>query len=81
MGYVATKEADVTDTAASFHVGLTPERIIDVALELTRTSDLSGWSIRDLARVLDVAPSVIYHHVGREGFHRPSCRRAGARRA
>lgn len=64
MGYVATKEADVTDTAASFHVGLTPERIIDVALELTRTSHLSGWSIRDLARVLDVAPSVIYHHVG-----------------
>lgn len=47
-----------------FHVGLTPQRIVDVALELTRESHLSGWSIRDLARRLDVAPSVIYHHVG-----------------
>lgn len=54
----------MTDAGAPFHVGLTPERIIDAALELTRSSHLSGWSIRDLARVLDVVPSVIYHHVG-----------------
>lgn len=47
-----------------FHVGLTPERIVDVSVDLTRESHLLGWSIRDLARRLDVAPSVIYHHVG-----------------
>ncbi|EYT54727.1 TetR family transcriptional regulator [Leucobacter sp. UCD-THU] len=47
-----------------FHLGLTPERIIDAAQQLTRESNLFGWSIRDLARRLQVTPSVIYHHVG-----------------
>lgn len=41
-----------------------PERITDAAVELTRESHLLNWSIRDLAGRLDVAPSVIYHHVG-----------------
>ena len=50
--------------AAPFHVGLTPERIVDVAVELTRESHLFSWSVRDLAGRLGVAPSVIYHHVG-----------------
>ncbi|WP_159573742.1 TetR/AcrR family transcriptional regulator [Curtobacterium sp. 18060] len=48
----------------SFHVGLTPDRVVDVAVKLTRESHLASWSIRDLAGRLDVAPSVIYHHVG-----------------
>ncbi|MFT4167376.1 MAG: TetR family transcriptional regulator [Microlunatus sp.] len=47
-----------------FHVGLTPERITDAAVELTRESHLLTWSVRDLAARLGVAPSVIYHHVG-----------------
>lgn len=47
-----------------FHAGLTPQRIVDVALQLTEEQHLFGWSIRDLARRLDVAPSVIYHHIG-----------------
>lgn len=47
-----------------FHVGLTPEAVIDAAVELTRESHLLGWSIRDLARRLGVNPSTIYHHVG-----------------
>ncbi|MCN0177825.1 TetR/AcrR family transcriptional regulator [Salinispora arenicola] len=47
-----------------FHVGLTPARITDVAVDLTRESHLFGWSIRDLAGRLDVAPSVVYHHIG-----------------
>ncbi|HEY0187317.1 MAG TPA: TetR/AcrR family transcriptional regulator [Cellulomonas sp.] len=50
--------------SSPFHIGLTPGRIIDTALDLTRERHLTGWSIRDLARRLDVAPSVIYHHVG-----------------
>ncbi|UYG16586.1 TetR/AcrR family transcriptional regulator [Brachybacterium huguangmaarense] len=50
--------------AAPFHVGLTPDRVIDAAIELTRESHLFSWSIRDLAGRLGVAPSVIYHHVG-----------------
>ncbi|RLP67760.1 XRE family transcriptional regulator [Mycetocola reblochoni] len=49
---------------APFHVGLTPELVVDTALELTEHSHLLGWSIRDLARRLDVTASVIYHHVG-----------------
>lgn len=49
---------------APFHVGLTPDRVIDAALELTGESHLAHWSIRDLAKRLEVVPSVIYHHVG-----------------
>lgn len=49
---------------APFHVGLTPERVVDAAAELTRESHLLSWSIRDLAKRLGVAPSVVYHHVG-----------------
>lgn len=50
--------------AAPFHVGLTADRVIDAAVELTAEGHLFGWSIRDLAARLEVAPSVIYHHVG-----------------
>ncbi|GAA3661281.1 TetR/AcrR family transcriptional regulator [Microbacterium marinilacus] len=50
--------------APPFHVGLTPERVTDTAVELTRETHLMTWSIRDLAGRLGVAPSVIYHHVG-----------------
>ena len=49
---------------APFHVGLTPERIVAEAVALTRETHLLGWSVRDLARRLDVAASVLYHHVG-----------------
>lgn len=49
---------------APFHVGLTPERVVDAALHLTKESHLAAWSIRDLAGRLGVAPSVVYHHVG-----------------
>lgn len=59
------REGDVpASDAGPFHVGLTPERVIDAAVELTRDSHLMSWSIRDLAGALGVAPSVIYHHVG-----------------
>ncbi len=51
-------------STAPFHIGLTPELVTDAALELTRESHLMAWSIRDLARRLGVAPSVLYHHVG-----------------
>lgn len=55
----------MSDTiTAPFHVGLTPDRVVDAAAELTRESHLMSWSIRDLAGRLGVAPSVIYHHVG-----------------
>lgn len=47
-----------------FHTGLTPETVIDAAVELTERHHLLRWSIRDLAGRLGVAPSVIYHHVG-----------------
>ncbi|MGP5254026.1 TetR/AcrR family transcriptional regulator [Brachybacterium alimentarium] len=53
-----------TTDPAPFHVGLTPERVIDAAVELTHESHLMSWSIRDLAGRLGVAASVIYHHVG-----------------
>lgn len=56
------------DPATPYHVGLTPERVIDEALALTRETHLMSWSIRDLARRLGVAPSAIYHHVGGKGL-------------
>lgn len=49
---------------ATVRAGLTPERIIDTALELTRETHLSGWSIRDLSGRLGLGPSAVYHHVG-----------------
>ncbi|MFD6138664.1 TetR/AcrR family transcriptional regulator [Promicromonospora sp. NPDC060271] len=52
------------DSAGAFHVGLTARRVVDAALELTEESHLLGWSVRDLAKRLGVAPSVVYHHVG-----------------
>lgn len=61
---------------APFHVGLTPARVVDVAAALTRESHLMGWSIRDLATRLGVAPSVIYHHVGGKDL---LCRRVAER--
>lgn len=51
-------------TPTPFHVGLTPTRVVDAAVALTRESHLMSWSIRDLAGRLGVTPSVIYHHVG-----------------
>ncbi|HMR49144.1 MAG TPA: TetR/AcrR family transcriptional regulator [Arachnia sp.] len=55
----------MSETAdAPFHVGLTPELVIDAAVALTSESHLMTWSLRDLAARLRVSPSVIYHHVG-----------------
>ena len=53
-----------TTDPTRFHVGLTPEAVIDAAVELTHESHLMSWSLRDLAARLGVAASVIYHHVG-----------------
>lgn len=47
-----------------YHVGLTPDAVIDAAVELSQGAGLRGWTLRDLAEVLGVAPSVVYHHVG-----------------
>lgn len=48
----------------TYHAGLSPETVLDVAVKLTRDVGLTGWSLRDLASELGVSPSVIYHHVG-----------------
>lgn len=48
----------------AYHLGLDRGDIVTAALELSRARGLYGWSVRDLSRALDVAPSVIYHHVG-----------------
>lgn len=53
-----------TPKSTATRAGLTPERIVDAALALTEGRGLHTWSQRDLAKALDVAPSVIYHHVG-----------------
>jgi AcrR family transcriptional regulator len=44
--------------------GITPDAIISAAAQLTRDKGLEKWTIRDLAQVLDVYSTVIYHHVG-----------------
>ncbi|MGO2149585.1 MULTISPECIES: TetR/AcrR family transcriptional regulator [Microbacteriaceae] len=53
-----------TSKGTDRRIGLTPERVVEVAMELSRGGGLSSWTVRDLADALDVAPSVIYHHVG-----------------
>ncbi|WP_053386202.1 TetR/AcrR family transcriptional regulator [Leucobacter japonicus] len=60
----AGPDAIAPAAAPAFHVGLTPEAVIDAATELTRESHLFVWSIRDLARRIGVSQSVVYHHVG-----------------
>ncbi|QFG21378.1 TetR/AcrR family transcriptional regulator [Actinomadura sp. WMMB 499] len=47
-----------------YHLGLTPNAIIDAAVELSQGRGIAGWTLRDLAQDLEVAPSVLYHHVG-----------------
>ncbi|HIW63255.1 MAG TPA: TetR/AcrR family transcriptional regulator C-terminal domain-containing protein [Candidatus Stackebrandtia excrementipullorum] len=51
-------------TDAPYHLGLTPDRIVEEALALTERSHLFGWSLRDLAHRVGVTVSVITHHVG-----------------
>ncbi|NIH87618.1 TetR/AcrR family transcriptional regulator [Amycolatopsis granulosa] len=43
---------------------VTPERIIDAALELTARHGVETWTLRQLAGAVDAYPAVIYHHVG-----------------
>lgn len=56
----------MSETTANepFHAGLTPDAVIDAAVQLTRESHLFSWSIRDLAKRLGVGSSAVYHHVG-----------------
>ncbi|MEU6248177.1 TetR/AcrR family transcriptional regulator [Glycomyces sp. NPDC047010] len=44
--------------------GLTPGRVVDGAVALSRDRGLHTWSQRDLAKALGVSTSAIYHHVG-----------------
>lgn len=43
---------------------VTAEAVVDAALRLTAEHGLENWSLRELARLLDVGPRVVYHHVG-----------------
>ncbi len=43
---------------------MTAEKIVSMAVKLTRGQGLDGWSIRQLSGALEVWPGVIYHHVG-----------------
>jgi AcrR family transcriptional regulator len=43
---------------------VTPEHIIDAALELTARHGVESWTLRQLAAAIDAYPAVIYHHVG-----------------
>jgi len=43
---------------------VTPDRIIDAALELTARHGVETWTLRQLAGAVDAYPAVIYHHVG-----------------
>ena len=43
---------------------VTPDRIIEAALELTAKHGVESWTLRQLAGAVDAYPAVIYHHVG-----------------
>lgn len=53
-----------TSSDSPYHVGLTPDSIIDAAVEFSYGKGLAGWSVRELGKQLQVTPSVLYHHVG-----------------
>lgn len=48
----------------SRHKGISPDLVVRAATDLTRERGITGWSVRDLAGRLGVAPPSIYHHVG-----------------
>jgi TetR/AcrR family tetracycline transcriptional repressor len=43
--------------------GLTEEKIVAAALQLLDSSDLASFSLRDVARALEVYPTAVYWHV------------------
>lgn len=43
---------------------VTPDLVVQTAVDLTRRVGLYGWSVRDLAAELGTSTSAIYHHVG-----------------
>ena len=43
--------------------GLTEEKIVAAALQLIDSSDLASFSLRDVARTLEVYPTAVYWHV------------------
>jgi len=45
-------------------IGLTRERIVEVAIDLIDEDGLAGFSVRALARRLNVYPAALYWHVG-----------------
>lgn len=46
----------------SRRVGLDAGKVADEAVALTKKTGIQGWSVRDLAKRLDVVPSVLYHY-------------------
>ena len=42
--------------------GLNRGAVLDQAVRLSQEHGVEGWSMRDIARSLDVVPSVIYHY-------------------
>ncbi|MEW6949120.1 TetR/AcrR family transcriptional regulator [Trueperella pyogenes] len=42
--------------------GLSRDLVVEKAVELSSLSGVEGWSVRDIARELEVVPSVIYHY-------------------
>lgn len=53
-----------TETGTARRAGLTPQRVIDAAQQLSKGAGLHSWTQRDLAAQLGVSPSVLYHHIG-----------------
>lgn len=43
-------------------VGLSTELVVKKAVDLSEQKGIDGWTIRDIAKELDVVPSVIYHY-------------------
>lgn len=52
----------------SRRVGLTKQAIISQATRMSELRGIDGWSIRDIAKELDVVPSVIYHYFPNKDF-------------
>ena len=51
-----------TGAPTARRAGLSRGAVIDRAVRMSREHGVEGWSMRDIARSLDVVPSVIYHY-------------------
>ncbi|OKL50431.1 TetR/AcrR family transcriptional regulator [Boudabousia marimammalium] len=53
---------NIPDRPTARRVGLSKEKIVEIATKMSEEHGIDGWSMRSLAAETDVVPSVLYHY-------------------